>query len=521
MAYEGKKSSYEEDIGLEPIIKLIKQVLNKWWLIVIFVVAFSIGGFGIAKITYSEEFTSGIIFNVSNKDREIVGDAALYTTASDAQASTTIANNFKVLIQSGNDFITKIQDIVQSTTGKEYDKDYLRRLIGVEVVADTTLIKVTVKSEDQALTYAVATAIQSVYPEIAKDIFPTANISIADNATKAKLAADSSTLIYTAIGLMAGAALAVLIILITAKIQNKLLSPEDIKNNFNINIIATVSDIKSKGKNKNDRTRLLITDKNVGLPFIETFKLIRTKIENVKLKKGYSVFCITSSTESEGKTTCSTNTALSLAKSGKSVLLIDADLRKPAVCKTLGISVEGEKGIYDIVTGNKTFEESVKYIEKLNLYLLVASAAVQDPSETLASEGMANIIKQARENFDYVIVDCPPAGVVADAAIVANYTDSVIFVTTENRVAIPQIEYALSALTTAIAEILGCIYNRAGSGNVNFGGKRGYGYGGYFSNRYGGYYGSSYYYGSRGSSYYYGSSNKSRSGRHHRHRRSK
>lgn len=521
MAYEGKKSSYEEDIGLEPIIKLIKQVLNKWWLIVIFVVAFSIAGFGIAKITYSEEFDSRIIFNVSNKDREIVGDAALYTTASDAQASTTIANNFKVLIQSGNDFITKIQDIVQSTTGKEYDKDYLRRLIGVEVVADTTLIKVTVKSEDQALTYAVATAIQSVYPEIAKDIFPTANISIADNATKATLAPDSSTLIYTAIGLLMGAALAVLIILITAKIQNKLLSPEDIKNNFNINIIATVSDIKSKGKNKNDRTRLLITDKNVGLPFIETFKLIRTKIENVKLKKGYSVFCITSSTESEGKTTCSTNTALSLAKSGKSVLLIDADLRKPAVCKTLGISVEGEKGIYDIVTGKKTFEESVKYIEKLNLYLLVASAAVQDPSETLASEGMANIIKQARENFDYVIVDCPPAGVVADAAIVANYTDSVIFVTTENRVAIPQIEYALSDLTTAKAEILGCIYNRAGSGNVNFGGKSGYGYGGYFSNRYGGYYGSSYYYGSRGSSYYYGSSNKSSSGRHHRHRQSK
>lgn len=519
MAYEGKKSSYEEDIGLEPIIKLIKQVLNKWWLIVIFVVAFSIAGFGIAKITYSEEFNSRIIFNVSNKDREIVGDAALYTTASDAQASTTIANNFKVLIQSGNDFITKIQDIVQSTTGKEYDKDYLRRLIGVEVVPDTTLIKVTVESEDQALTYAVATAIQSVYPEIAKDIFPTANISIADNATKATLAADSSTLIYTAFGLLMGAALAVLIILITAKIQNKLLSPEDIKNNFNINIIATVSDIKSKGKNKNDRTRLLITDKNVGLPFIETFKLIRTKIENVKLKKGYSVFCITSSTESEGKTTCSTNTALSLAKSGKSVLLIDADLRKPAVCKTLGISVEGEKGIYDIVTGKKTFEESVKYIEKLNLYLLVASAAVQDPSETLASEGMANIIKQARENFDYVIVDCPPAGVVADAAIVANYTDSVIFVTTENRVAIPQIEYALSDLTTAKAEILGCIYNRAGSGNVNFGGKSGYG--GYFSNRYGGYYGSSYYYGSRGSSYYYGSSNKNSSGRHRRHRQSK
>ncbi len=509
MAYEEKRTSYDEATGLEPIIKIVRQVLAKWWLIVVFAVAFAVAGLGIAKITYTEEYTSGIIFNVSNKDKEITGSVGLYTTASDAQASGYIANSFKTIIQKGNDFITKVQQIVKSTTGQEYSKDQLRGMISVEVVTDTTLINVVVRSGDKDLTYAVATAIQSVYPEITKNVFPTADISIADNATKAKLASDSSALVYTAAGLLLGAALAVLIVLITAKIQNKLLSTEDIKNNFNLSIIATVSDIKNK--KKADRTRLLITDKNVGLPFIETFKLIRTKIENVKLKKGYSVFALTSSTESEGKTTCSVNTALSLAKSGKSVLLIDADLRKPAVCKTLGISLEGERGVYDIVTGKKTFEESVKYIEKLNLYLLVASAAVQDPSETLASEAMAEIIKQARENFDYVIVDCPPAGVVADAAIVANYTDSVIFVTAEDRVAIPQIEYALSDLTTAKSDILGCIYNRAGSGKADIAmGKAG----GYFSNRYGGYYGSSYYYGSRGSSYYYGS----RSGKSHKRR---
>lgn len=502
MAYEEKKTSYDEENGFEPIFKLIRQVINKWWLIVVFVVAFAVAGFGIAKITYEEAYVSGIIFNVSNKDREIAGSASLYTTASDAQASGYIANNFKTLILQGNDFITKVQDIVQATTGKEYPKEYLRGLISVEVVTDTTLINISVKSPDKDLTYAVASAIQSVYPEINEKVFPTANISVADSATNARLAADSSTLVFTAAGILLGAALAVLIILITAKIQNKLLSVQDIKNNFNMNIIATVSDIKSK--KKNERSRLLITDKNVGLPFIETFKLIRTKIENVKLKKGYSVFAITSSTESEGKTTCSVNTALSLAKSGKSVLLIDADLRKPAVCKTLGVSIEGERGVYDIVTGKKSFEESVKYIEKLNLYLLVASAAVQDPSETLASETMADIIKQAKANFDYVIVDCPPAGVVADAAIVANYADSVIFVTAEERVAIPQIEYALSDLTTAKAEILGCIYNRAGSGNAGVAVSKA---GGYFSNRYGGYYGSSYYYGSRGSSYYYGTKN--------------
>ncbi len=514
MAYEEKRTN-DEEFGLEPIFKLIRQIVSKWWVIAIFIVVFSIGGFGIAKLTYTEQYNSTLIFNVNNKNKDIVGQANIYTSASDAQASAYIANNFKTLIQRGNDFITRVQNTVEATTGKQYEKEQLRRLINVELVTDSTLITITVTSPDKELTYAVCTAIQSVYPEIARVAFPTADVSVADSATQAKLATDSTTLVYTAIGFMAGAALAVLLILIKARIDNKLLSAEDIKNKFNIDIIATVSDIKSK--NKTDRTRLLITDRNVGLPFIETFKLIRTKFENAKHKKGYSVFAVTSSTESEGKTTCSSNIALSLAKSGKSVLLIDADLRKPAVCKTLGVNIEGEKGVYDIVNGNKTFEESVKYIERYNLYLLVASAAVSDPSETLANAKMAELVQEAKKNFDFVIIDCPPAGVVADAAIVANYADTMVFVTAEERVALQQIEYALSDLMTTKADIFGCIYNRAGTSGMRLASKNG-GYGGYFSNRYGGYYGSSYYYGSRSSSYYYGSG--SQSSKRHKHHRS-
>ena len=107
---------------------------------------------------------------------------------------------------------------------------------------------------------------------------------------------------------------------------------------------------------------------------------------------------------------------------------------------------------------------------------------------------MAKLVEQAKREFDYVIIDCPPAGVVADAAIVANYTDTIIFVTAEERVAIPQIEYALSDIMTTKADVMGCIYNRAGTGTLKVAAEKS---GGYFSNRYGGYYGSSYYYGSR------------------------
>jgi Mrp family chromosome partitioning ATPase len=115
---------------------------------------------------------------------------------------------------------------------------------------------------------------------------------------------------------------------------------------------------------------------------------------------------------------------------------------------------------------------------------------------------MQAIVEEARKNFDYVVIDCPPAGVVADAAIIANYADSIIFVASEGKVSLSQVEYALSDLMTTKSDILGCIYNYADPKFLPRGG--------YFTGAYGNYrkYGNSY-----ASSYYRASSSDSRNRR--------
>ena len=492
MAYE-EKTNFEDDTSLYSFLRLMNILMKKWWVIIIFMIAFGLLGFLFSKVTYTEQYSSQIMFNVSNKDKEIVGAPSTYMTQSDAQASAMLANNFKEIIENSNDFITGVQKEVKTSTGESYSKKYLRSLISVDLVTDGTLVYVTAISDDKELTYAVSNAVKDIYEEIVRAAFPTANVTIADNPTPPVLQSDKTTFIYTLAGLFFGVVLAIVILVIRNKIQNRLLSSEDIKNRYGVSIMAIVSKIDTK---KSGISRLLITDRNVGLPFIETFKLIRTKLETTKLKKGYSVFAVTSSTESEGKTTCSANIALSLAKSGKSVILIDADLRRPAVCKTLGITLDGDQGVYEIVSGQKTFDETVKYVERYNLYLLVSDRQTVDPSEVLASKGMEAIIEEARKNFDYVVIDCPPAGVVADAAIIANYADSVIFVASEGKVSLSQVEYALSDLMTTKSDILGCIYNYADPRFLSRGGYFAGSYGGY--NKLGGYgstngYSSSYY----------------------------
>ncbi len=487
MAYEEKNKVEDNNASLYAILRLINVIVKKWWFVAIFMVAFLLFGFIFARVTYTEQYKSQIMINVSNKDKDIAGAAAMYVTQSDAQASGMLAINFKELIENGNDFITAIRDGVAEKTGKTYDKAYLRKLIKVDIVTEGTLVYLTVTSDDKELSNAVSNAIKDCYSDITTRAFPTANFTIADDPTPSELVPDRTVVMYSLMGLVFGAFVSILILVIQNKIKNILISSEDIKNKYNVDIMATVSKIDMK---KANISRLLITDRNVGLPFIETFKLIRTKLENTKLKKGYSVFAITSSTESEGKTTCSANIALSLAKSGKSVILIDADLRRPAVCKTLGITLDGDRGIYEIVSGQKTFDEAVKYVERYNLYLLISDTQTVDPSEVLASKGMEAIVAEARKNFDYVIIDCPPSGVVADAAIISNYADSIIFVASEGRVSLPQVEYALSDLMTSKSDILGCIYNYADPKFLGISSQR---HGGYFSGAYGGYHRRSHY----------------------------
>ena len=508
MAYEEKNKVEDNNASLYAILRLINVIVKKWWFVAIFMVAFLLFGFIFARVTYTEQYKSQIMINVSNKDKDIAGAAAMYVTQSDAQASGMLAINFKELIENGNDFITAIRDGVAEKTGKTYDKAYLRKLIKVDIVTEGTLVYLTVTSDDKELSNAVSNAIKDCYSDITTRAFPTANFTIADDPTPSELVPDRTVVMYSLMGLVFGAFVSILILVIQNKIKNILISSEDIKNKYNVDIMATVSKIDMK---KANISRLLITDRNVGLPFIETFKLIRTKLENTKLKKGYSVFAITSSTESEGKTTCSANIALSLAKSGKSVILIDADLRRPAVCKTLGITLDGDRGIYEIVSGQKTFDEAVKYVERYNLYLLISDTQTVDPSEVLASKGMEAIVAEARKNFDYVIIDCPPSGVVADAAIISNYADSIIFVASEGRVSLPQVEYALSDLMTSKSDILGCIYNYADPKFLGLSSQR---HGGYFSGAYGGYHRRSHY------GYGYAYANAYASSYHHQHAQS-
>lgn len=159
--------------------------------------------------------------------------------------------------------------------------------------------------------------------------------------------------------------------------------------------------------------------------YAEAFRTIKTNIKYSSADKHRKVILVTSTEAGEGKSTISSNLALSLSQDNKKIVIVDGDLRKPSIHKQFRIS--GSVGLTEVLIGEQSLS-SVKY--KINPYLdaITSGHIPPNPAELLASEEMEKLIKNLKEEYDYVIIDTNPIGLVADAQILSSKVDGVILV---------------------------------------------------------------------------------------------
>lgn len=159
--------------------------------------------------------------------------------------------------------------------------------------------------------------------------------------------------------------------------------------------------------------------------YAEAFRTIKTNIKYSSADKHKKVLLVTSTEAGEGKSTISSNLALSLSQDNKKVIIIDGDLRKPSVHKQFRIS--GSVGLTELLIGEEALEK-IKHKIKPYLDAIASGHIPPNPAELLASEEMEKVIEKLREEYDYVIIDTNPIGLVADAQILSSKVDGVILV---------------------------------------------------------------------------------------------
>ena len=184
---------------------------------------------------------------------------------------------------------------------------------------------------------------------------------------------------------------------------------------------------------------------------------------------------MTSSIESEGKSTTGANLAIALADAGSRVLFVDADLRRPKVADYMGL--EGAVGLTDVLIGRAEIDDVIQPWGAAELFVLPAGPVPPNPSELLGSTRMSQLISDLNDRFDVVIFDSPPLLPVTDAAILAKNVGGAIVVVAAGRAHKHQLKGALTALQNVGAPVSGLVLTMIPTKGPDARGYGRYGYG--------------------------------------------
>lgn len=203
---------------------------------------------------------------------------------------------------------------------------------------------------------------------------------------------------------------------------------------------------------------LLWEDMNFGAA--EAYNLLRSNLvlSFPEEDGGARVIGLTSTAHAEGKSLTALNLAAALAKGSHKTLLLECDLRIPAIGSYLGILKSA--GISEFLTGMAEFQDVVhEHVGYDNLDVVLCGKIPPNPSELLGSKRMAGTLEELKEGYEYIILDFPPLGAVADAMVLLQHIDGMIVVVRNNVTEKKELAETMRQLQNNHAKILGFVYN--------------------------------------------------------------
>lgn len=306
------------------------------------------------------------------------------------------------------------------------------------------------------------------YREVSAEAGVTANnLSILDDADRPTSPVSPKPVLNMALAGMAGLALALLLVLARERFDDVIRSPEDITPKLGIAPLGTIPVLKG---DKQPRDALA----EPRSPLSEAYQALRTSLELSAPAGLPRTIMFTSSQQGEGKSTSAYAVARDFSRTGKRVLLIDADLRKPSLHSTL--SQPNETGLSNLLAGQRTVTDVVQTTAEPNLNFIAAGPLPPNPAELLAAGSIEELLAKLTDIYDLVVFDAPPVMGLADAPLLASHMGGTVFVIEANRAHRGQAKIALRRLLSTQAKILGAVLTKFDVKAIGYGQDYGYGY---------------------------------------------
>ncbi|MGC2322938.1 MAG: polysaccharide biosynthesis tyrosine autokinase, partial [Terriglobales bacterium] len=300
------------------------------------------------------------------------------------------------------------------------------------------------------------------------------NINIVDQASQPVEPVEPNIPLNMALGVMGGLLGGVALAFIVENVDNSIRTPQDIESYCSLPSLGVIPSSVTNGKNGN--RKLTEGERQFALPVAmehrnsgsaEAFRALRTSLLLSSPGNPPQVILVTSAMMQEGKSFTALNLAVVLAQTGKKVLLVDSDMRRPSVHRYLGIRMS--KGLSSCLAGTQSPDEAVEAIDQIpGLHVVTAGHMPPYPSEMLASDAMPALVQRWREEFRYIVIDTPPVLAVTDAVVCARIADVVVLIARSEQTRRQSLVRARDILRKVRANIAGVVVNDISFDSVEY-----------------------------------------------------
>lgn len=472
---EYNKDTIQKDGMNLDFYSMIRAVLKDWLLILSAGLLGIIIAFFMAETAYNPEYTTSMTFIVSSKGAT--------SSLSNASAANAMAETFSEVLNSR---------LLKEKVKEELNLNYMPGTISTNVVAETNLMTLSVSAHSPEHSFKIMKSVLNNYSDITDlvlknvvlDVLEAPQVPTSPSNPISRGAMMKKYAIY-------GMALMALLLAFIDYMRDDIKSEKEVEEKLDTKLFGTIYHEEKnrtlKAKLRNKKRGLLVTDQRTSFMFAENYKKIRTKLLYRAKTKDTKVILVTSVMENEGKSTVAVNLAVTFAQKMEKVLLIDGDMRRPAVYKILEKKLQKNQEIGEFIKGNTSIEDIISYDNDSRLYLAIGAQAYSNSTELVSNSRMKEFIEWAKNEFDYIIIDSPPISLMADSEVMAEYADVSLLVVRQSMARTRDINDAIDMMEGGNSQLLGCIFNDVKTGVFTgrkvWGGGYGYGYG----NRYSGY----------------------------------
>lgn len=446
-----------------------KRTREIWWILILLLAGGIFGGYFWEKSHYTPQYEAMASFCVSVEGQANSWSTGYYNRVSIRQLNAT----FPYLLTSG-----ALQQVVAEDLGVAV----VPAQISASVVGDTNIFQIRTVAGDAQTAYEVLQSVIKNYPEVAKYVVGDTQLQLLDEGG---ISSEPLNLPQYELRMLQGAVIAsmvaALLVLFRTAACKTIKTAGELKSFLQTPCLAELPQVRLfrwGGRQMQESPHRL---EDWPISYREALDTLQIRLLQILGKKQWKLLMVTSTLAGEGKTTTACNLALTLARKGYEVLLVDGDLRHPSVASALHLK-EGKTGFCDVLHQRELVAEAIVTMEGNGLHVLPGRMPVLEPSDQYTPQELGELLAELRQMADYVIIDGPPCGILSDTVQMTDDMDAVLFVIRQDYGSREKILYGAELLAQSKAPLAGCVLNGTpGRGSSYYGryaGKRYRHYGG-------------------------------------------